>query len=74
MDPLDEGPVEVFDPDHGATDLQDLFGARQDPAELGTGLVMEASETEASSLARGEEALIGAFVVLGFGTTLGEPE
>ena len=35
---------------------------------------MKAGEAEASSLAGGEQALIGAFVVLGFGTTLGEPE
>ena len=35
---------------------------------------MKAGEAEASSLAWGEEALIGPIVVLGLGTTLGEPE
>ena len=55
-------------------DLQDLLGARPDPAEIGTGLAMEASEAEAGSPAGGEEALIGALVVLGFGPTLGESE
>ena len=74
MDPLGKGPVKVLDTDHWASNLEDLLGTRPDPAELGAGLVMEASEAEASSLARGEEALVGAFVVLGFGTTLGEPE
>ena len=74
MDPLDEGPLKVLDADHGAADLENLLGTGADPAELGSGLVVEAGEAEASSLAWGEEALIGALVVFGLGTTLGEPE
>ena len=74
VDPLDEGPVKVLDADHRAANLEDLLGTGSDTAELGAGLVMKASEAEASSLAGGEEALIGAFVVLGLGPTLGEPE
>ena len=74
MDPLDKGPVKILDADHWAANLEDLLRTGPDPAELGAGLVVKAGEAEASSLARGEEALIGAFVVLSFGTTLGEPE
>ena len=74
VDPLDEGPVKVLDADHWAANLEDLLGTGPDPTELRAGLVMKAGETEASSLARGEEGLISAFVVLGIETTLGEPE
>ena len=40
----------------------------------GTGMVMNAGEAESSSVAWGEEALIGALVVLGFGMMLAEPD
>ena len=74
VDPLDEGPVKILDADHWAANLEDLLGTGPNPAELGAGLVMKASEAEAGSLAGGEEALIGAFVVVGLGTTSGEAE
>ena len=74
LNPLGEGPVKVLEADHRAANLEDLLWARPDPAELGTGLVVEAGEAEASSLTWGEEALIGALVALGLRTTLGEPE
>ena len=74
MDPLDEGAVNVLDPDHWESHLKDLLGTRPDPAELGTGVIMTASEAEASSLAWGEEELLSTLVVLGVGTTMCEPE